>query len=228
VGRAEALRDQLISQDIRDLLAHDRRLWGLAVAAEVRDGIACVEGDVRCDEDRWLLRRLIGRVQGVRAVWDLLRLPGEGLPRVLDLGCGNKKQYAWSVGLDRCGHPAVDVIADLERALPLRSESFDQVFAIHVLELIPLMDEIHRVLKPNGVLHVLAPNWQFVHAVADPTHVRFFHTQTFKSFCRPGLGNCLFAPLAIAACQETVFADLRPVEGGQRPPTEEELARFFT
>lgn len=229
--RAAELRDRLLTADIRDLLAHDRRVQGIELAVTVRGGVAHVAGEVPSEDMRRLLRRLIGRVRGIHAVWDVLRLSGEGPPCILDLGCGAQKQHAGAIGLDCYRLPGVDLLAHLERGLPIASDRVDQVYAVHVLEhvhaLVPLMNEIHRVLKPDGVLHVMVPHWQFINAVADPTHVRLFCAQTFKYFCRPGPGIRVFRPLAVSTTADSVLADLQPVKNGESPPSEEDLARFF-
>ncbi len=229
--RAAELRDRLLTADIEDLLAHDRRVQGLELTVTVRGGVAHVAGEVPSEDLRRLLRQLIGRVRGIHAVWDVLRLPGEQTPCILDLGCGAHKQRAWAIGVDYYPLPGVDLLAHLERGLPIASDRVDQVFAVHVLEhvhaLVPLMNEIHRVLKPDGVLHVMVPHWQFINAVADPTHVRPFCAQTFKYFCRPGPGIRVFRPLAVSTTSDSVLADLQPVKNGQPLPSEEELARFF-
>ena len=226
----EELRDAILTRDVEDLLANDRRLVGVDISVRVRGGVAHLHGTVRSDDERQLVRRLVGRVRGIHAVWDVLLLPGESRPCILDLGCGSTKQLDWAIGVDRLLLPKVHLVADFEAGLPLDNDSVDQVFAVHVLEhvhnLVGLMNAIHRVLKPKGVLHVLVPNWQHVNAVADPTHVRFFNVQTFKAFCRRGRDVRVFRPLVVTACHDTIYADLQPVKDNT-PPSDEELARFF-
>jgi ubiquinone/menaquinone biosynthesis C-methylase UbiE len=167
----------------------------------------------------------------VQAVWDLLNVPGQRELRLIDLGCGKKKQVPWAVGVD--GHPyeGVDVVADLEKTLPFGDGEIDVVFASHVLEhvrdLFGLMNEIHRILAPGGALHALVPNARCVNAVANPTHVRFFNTQSFKFFCQEYPGLKLFRPGCVSADQDTVYADLYPVREGETAPADEELAYFF-
>jgi hypothetical protein len=90
------------------------------------------------------------------------------------------------------------------------------------------MAEIRRVLRPGGVLHAIVPRWDVVNAVADPTHVRLFHPQTFKYFCVARSGRPLFRPLLVACDEASVFADLQPVTGDEEPPDATELARFFS
>ena len=78
----------------------------------------------------------------------------------------------------------VDVIRDLEDAdLPFDDNSVDFVLCSHILEhirnYIPLMKEIHRVLKPGGILHIRVPEFPCAAAIADPTHVRYFCPESF-------------------------------------------------
>ncbi len=228
---SRALRDRVLADDVRDALVSHRRLNGCDLSVDVHGGVAHVTGIVQSAEERSLVRRIIGRVRGIHAVWDMLRTPIEESPCALDIGCGNKKQWDCAIGVDRHMHPAVDVIAEIERGLPFADGSIDHVFAVHFLEhvhnIIGIMNEIHRVLRPGGVLHVMVPNWQYVNAVADPTHVRFFHLQTFKFFCRPYPGLREFRPLSVSASAENLFADLQPIKDGEQPNSEETLCRFF-
>lgn len=154
-----------------------------------RRGVVHVEDRVACAEEARLLRRALSGVTGINAVWDLVRHSGQDRLRAVDIGCGATKQRPWAVGIDHTPGLEVDVIADLEQGLPLASASVDHVFAIHVLEhvrdVFTLLEEIHRVLTPAGVLHVMVPNWRHLNAVADPIHVRFFAPETFRHFCRP-------------------------------------------
>jgi SAM-dependent methyltransferase len=222
-------RDRLLERDVRDVLAHDRRLAALAVEVRVDGAVAHVDGEVADHDDARLLRRVIGRVAGILGVWDLLRVAGEA-PRVIDIGCGATKQKAEAIGLDLEPAAAVDVVADLERRLPLADDSVDHVFAVHVLEhvhdLFALLAELHRVLKPTGVLHVMVPEWRHPNAVADPTHVRFFGRLTFRDFVERDRG-WRFEPATLAVTEDTVFADLEPVNGMLSVPYDDVIARFF-
>lgn len=229
--RVQALRDEAIASDIRAVLSHHQALSDCQIDFHVDGGVAHVRGEVRDVQERERLRETIYRVRGVHAVWDVLRTPQQHEVRIIDIGCGNHKQIASAVGVDYHRHPSVDVVAHIERGLPFETASVDHVYAIHFLEhvqdLLGVMNEIHRVLKGGGILHVMVPNWQFVNAVADPTHVRFFHPQTFKFFCRPYPGLRQFRPLSIAAACADLFADLRPIKDGEVANDEQTLARFF-
>ncbi len=104
---------------------------------------------------------------------------------VLDIGCGRKK-LPGAVGLDRHPLPGVDVVADLDGGLPFPSESFDAVSANQVLEhvrdLVALVHEVHRVLRPGGMLVAHVPYFRSSWAHIDPTHVRSFTISSMDYF----------------------------------------------
>ncbi|GAB1540750.1 hypothetical protein NUACC21_34190 [Scytonema sp. NUACC21] len=223
------IRDEVLAEDIRDRLTHDKRTAHLQLVVKVDGGVAHVDGEVNSEEERQFVRNFLRQQAGLYGVWDFLTLPGQQL-EVVDIGCGGQKQRAWFLGVDRVGFPGVDVVTDLETHLPFPNNSFDHVFAIHILEhihnLLGLMLEIHRILKPHGVLHVLAPHWQHINAVADPTHCRFIDVQTFKYFCHPKSDVMPWRPLMLSASEDTVFADLQPIKNGS-PASQEDIARWF-
>jgi SAM-dependent methyltransferase len=231
-----ALRDRWLEDVVAGLLAHDDRLRPLAGQVTVRfdGGVAHVDGRVPAEDDRARLREAVCALRGVHAFWDGLVVgdrSAKGPLRTLDVGSGGTKQKATSAGVDLYRVPGVDVVADLRAGLPLADRSVDRIYAVHVLEhvldLVPLMNELHRVLADDGVLHVLSPHWQAIGAVADPTHVKYLDVQTFKWFCGPHGGSAIWYPLHAGYDGASVFADLTPVRPGQAPPPVERLARFF-
>ena len=80
----------------------------------------------------------------------------------LNLGCGDKKIEGY-VNVDMYGSP--DVTFDLSQfPWPFESDSADEIFSSHFLE--HAIDyektilEIHRILKPAGVLHFKVPHFR--------------------------------------------------------------------
>jgi SAM-dependent methyltransferase len=110
------------------------------------------------------------------------------VPVVIDLG-GGFDPADGAINLERHGHYAADIEIDLElEQLPFEDNSVDRAHATHVLEhirnLIPLMNDVHRVLKPAGWFIIEVPLFPSVGAMKDPTHVRYFVPESFDYFDR--------------------------------------------
>jgi len=120
----------------------------------------------------------------------------------LNLGAGRNIEPGF-LNLDRKPGPGIDLVMDLEHCalnpgmLPgwtkdeyawMARDSVDCVLASQVLEhivhIIPLMREIHRVLKPGGYLCASVPYASSDAAVEDPTHVRYFTERSWHYFDR--------------------------------------------
>jgi SAM-dependent methyltransferase len=112
---------------------------------------------------------------------------------ILDVGCStidrkykseNPKDIV--IGLDKFHVSGADVIADLEKPLPFKDNSFDMVVANQVLEhtvnFFFVMEEIHRIIKPKGILKVWVPHFSSHLAYTNPDHKRFFAAYTFYHF----------------------------------------------
>jgi len=81
----------------------------------------------------------------------------------LHWGCGPITPFGW-VNSDVAAAPGVDVVADIRQGLPLPAAAFDYIVSIHALpelaygELDPALKELHRVLRPGGVLRLGLPD----------------------------------------------------------------------
>ena len=107
-------------------------------------------------------------------------------PRVIDLGCGNRKR-AGAIGIDFNSRTAADVIHDLNRfPYPLESASFDEVNMDNVLEhlddVVAVMEEVYRVCKPGGLVQIRLPYFRSIWAWIDPTHRHCFTVDSFSYF----------------------------------------------
>lgn len=107
--------------------------------------------------------------------------------RRLDLGCGPNKKEGY-IGIDTHTYPGVDVVRDIDsHGLPFDDDSVDEIRACHLLEhcrnLIFVMNEIYRVLRPEGRLVAVVPIVEVgTGAFRDPTHVRYFNKDSFLYF----------------------------------------------
>ena len=88
------------------------------------------------------------------------------LPTRLNLGCGDKILDGWTnvdIAPARAGRQP-DVICDLHKLEPFADASVDEVMAIHVVEhfwrweVVDVLREWTRVLKPGGLMVLECPN----------------------------------------------------------------------
>ena len=103
----------------------------------------------------------------------------------LDIGCGRRKVEG-AIGIDIRRDTDADVICDIERPLPFRDESFDEIYCHqiveHVIDLIALMEEIFRISTGNARVFIEAPYYASIGAYTDPTHRGFITEHTFDYF----------------------------------------------
>jgi SAM-dependent methyltransferase len=97
------------------------------------------------------------------------------------------------IDLDCINLPGVDVVHDLEWPLPFKDNQFEEVYASHILEhinkFVQLMEELHRVCKPEAKIRIIVPYFASASAFQDPTHVRFFTLKTFNYFLPDNYNN---------------------------------------
>jgi SAM-dependent methyltransferase len=109
--------------------------------------------------------------------------------KILELGCGTHKiniPGSNVVGLDASKLSGVNVVHNLEKTpLPFKDNEFDVVFSYAVLEhiknLIPLIEDIHRILKPTGKFILYVPHFAGLGAFYL-THKNYFSADSFGIF----------------------------------------------
>lgn len=108
--------------------------------------------------------------------------------RGLDIGAGMERSEGW-VTLDIAGDP--DVVWDIRQMpWPFEDGEFDRINCHHVLEhlepqfKVPVFNEMWRVLKTDGSVNIEVPVFPYVSAVADPTHLSYWHPETFDYFLK--------------------------------------------
>jgi len=127
----------------------------------------------------------------------------EGCKNVLELGCGNgaflflAPEGVNAQGIEiidqevkNCREKGLNVIkADAEKKLPFKDDSFDGVYMCHVIEHFEkphlVIEEIRRILKKDGKLVILTPNFA-------TTYKKFYNDYTHKKpFTKRGLFKLL-------------------------------------
>jgi predicted SAM-dependent methyltransferase len=81
----------------------------------------------------------------------------------LNWGCGSHIAPGW-INSDIKDEPGVDLVCDIRQELPLETGSVDYAVSIHSLpelsypEIVPVLEELRRVLKPGGTLRLALPD----------------------------------------------------------------------
>ncbi len=104
----------------------------------------------------------------------------------LNIGCGSDVRADF-VNLDKVKLPGVDVVWDITQfPYPFEDNRFSSVIMINVLEHLPdtikVLEEIHRICKPNASITIRVPYWNSLEQSTDPTHVRVFNERSLDYF----------------------------------------------
>ncbi len=119
----------------------------------------------------------------------------------LNLGCGRFPISGW-VNVDSVKLPEVDVVADLEAgSLPFANDSVSEIAGSHLLERIRnslgLMQELHRIAKPDARATFRVPYGSSDDADTDPTHVRRYFWARGDISASPMIGVPIMATARI-------------------------------
>jgi ubiquinone/menaquinone biosynthesis C-methylase UbiE len=106
----------------------------------------------------------------------LLARPDQLQDIVVELGCGPRKRYPESIGVDLLDTEAADLVGDaleILRELPVGSARL--ITSAHFLEHVPdvgaMLDAMSRLLTPDGEIEIIVPHFAHPYFHSDPTHV---------------------------------------------------------
>lgn len=103
----------------------------------------------------------------------------------LNLGCGNDIKEGY-INLDIFPLQGVDIVHDINQLpLPFENNYFDEIICLDILEhveYVPILKDLHRILKKGGVLKIRVPHFSCSSNFIDPTHRRMFSVRTFDFF----------------------------------------------
>jgi len=105
---------------------------------------------------------------------------------LLNLGCGRKYLDGY-INCDVVQTVKADKYFNLEEfPYPFEPNYADEVFLDNVLEHLSdvprVVNEIHRILKPGGMLRIIVPYAKSDWALQDPTHKHFFTEKSMDYF----------------------------------------------
>lgn len=109
----------------------------------------------------------------------------------IQLGAGTE-QIEGYFNTDIVDLPGLDLVLNVMNfPWPFEDNSADEILAFDLIEhlpthtntyentLIKFLEEAHRILKPNGLLHMRTPGWRSDFCWIDFTHVRPFDIRSF-------------------------------------------------
>lgn len=104
----------------------------------------------------------------------------------LDVGCGRDK-IPGSVGIDIAEESGAEIRHDLGVfPYPLADDLFDVIFLRNVIEHVPdvvrLMEELHRLGRPDADVLITTPHFSSVYSYQDPTHLRHLSIESMDYF----------------------------------------------
>jgi hypothetical protein len=110
----------------------------------------------------------------------------------LNIGCGRNTLPGW-INIDNIDLPGIDIIMDLEscgqQQLPYEDNSVNEFLLSHSLEHVVnslgLMQELHRIARPQALAVIRLPFGASDDAFEDPTHVRQYFPGSFGYFSQP-------------------------------------------
>jgi SAM-dependent methyltransferase len=120
----------------------------------------------------------------------------------LDIGCGRRKREGY-LGIDCFRGAVADLLADPEKGLPFRDDTFCAVWLHHVFEHlgdpVRAMEEIWRVCRDGAKVEIWGPHFSTPFLVwGDPTHRRGLSLGTFRYFDGTWYGTS--ARFAVESC----------------------------
>ena len=102
----------------------------------------------------------------------------------LDLGSGYRKREGF-ISIDNRNETNPDILLDATEGLPFKTSSIDYIRAVDFLEhipigkVVPLIEEIWRVLVPGGNFFSMTPSTSGYGAFQDPFHVSFWNNNSW-------------------------------------------------
>lgn len=92
----------------------------------------------------------------------------------LNIGCGMSKRED-CLNVDIAPEVNPDMVLDVTKEWPFDNGSFDEIFAIHVVEhlsdLNAFMIQAYRCMAPEALMHIAVPHPRSDFYISDPTHV---------------------------------------------------------
>ena len=105
----------------------------------------------------------------------------------LYIGAGKHRLDGW-LHLDSYPYEGIDVVCDVTQGLPFEDNTFWRIYTQDFMEHLPpeksvfVINEMWRVLKPNGTMEHYIPNAGTRNDFGSPSHLSHWNLQVFEHF----------------------------------------------
>ena len=103
----------------------------------------------------------------------------------INLGCGDTRVPGF-LGVDRYRAAAAEVLCDIERSLPFRDSSIEELhldnLIEHVLDVTALVRELVRVARDGARITIVTPHFSSLGSWMDPTHLHHLSWDSMHHF----------------------------------------------
>lgn len=106
----------------------------------------------------------------------------------LNFGCGKDIREGY-INVDITAREGVDKVFDFNIfPYPFPENEFAEIYADNILEHLDdipaVMQELHRITKPDGEIRIIVPYYNCYGAASDVTHKHYFSHLSFEPFYR--------------------------------------------
>ena len=110
----------------------------------------------------------------------------EKVLRKLNFGCGSDILENY-LNVDILKGEKIDKSFDFNKfPYPFSDNEFDEIYSSNVLEhlddISKVINELHRIVKPNGLIRIIVPYYNCYGAYNDITHKHYFSHKAFEAF----------------------------------------------
>jgi SAM-dependent methyltransferase len=138
------------------------------------------------------------------------------LPGKLNLGCGRDRRPGY-YHVDQVAELEPDLVWNLDRhPYPLPDHHFESVLALDVVEhledVTAFLVDVHRVLRPGGIVEITTPHFSCANSYTDPTHRRHLGFFSFDYFTPQSKLN-FYSPARFEIAERWIAFPPGPVSG---------------
>ncbi len=159
---------EVFKSDLKYTIDNEKYIFNKLDMSDIEDGLDKLKNKLKkFSKFYYFLINVISPVFVDSSLREFLKQYNKSDELIVNIGSGNSKIADNIYNVDIFAYDNVDIVCDIEN-LPFKNNSLDVIVNLAVLEHVPnpkkVIEEIYRVLKPNGVVYTAFPFMQGFHA----------------------------------------------------------------